>query len=239
MSQPTVLITGVSSGLGAALAQRYLAQGVRLVAVGRTPSQLPGIFECRADPADPSAALQVARFLRTHAIERIDRLMLNAGVGHYGSPEDADPAAIRTILAVNLRSPIALTHALLPWIEPVNGKITLISSVVADLPAPNYALYAASKAALGGFARSLRAELHPKVGVQVIYPGAMRTAMHERSGIPLSTLRWDRFPPVEQAAQAIVEAIKSGAPEVTIGPLNNVVRWAGRYLPWLVDRSVR
>jgi len=63
------------------------------------------------------------------------------------------------------------------------SKLVFVSSVVADLPCPDFAVYAATKAALEGFARSLREELRGVVEVQVVVPGATRTGMHAKSGL--------------------------------------------------------
>jgi len=93
----------------------------------------------------------------------------------------------------------------------MSGRVIFIGSVAAALPAPDYAVYGATKAALEGFARSLRVELRGRVGVQVIHPGATRTGMHAKAGAPLERMGWTDFPPPERAARQIVRAIAGGA----------------------------
>ncbi len=181
MRQPTVLITGASDGIGLALAQRYRSHGARVLGVGRRPAaELPGDY-CRVDLTQPFAAAVVADFLRQRGVDALDQLIHCAGVGSYGPIEAQASGAIDTLLDTNLHAPIALTHALLPALAAAAGRVIFIGSVVAALPAPEYAVYGATKAAIEGFARSLRVELRGRVGVQVIHPGATAPACTRRS----------------------------------------------------------
>lgn len=238
MRQPTVLITGASDGIGLALAQRYRSHGARVLGVGRRPAaELPGDY-CRVDLTQPFAAAVVADFLRQRGVDALDQLIHCAGVGSYGPIEAQASGAIDTLLDTNLHAPIALTHALLPALAAAAGRVIFIGSVVAALPAPEYAVYGATKAAIEGFARSLRVELRGRVGVQVIHPGATRTGMHAKVGAPLERIGWRRFPPPERVAQQIVRASAGGAPIATIGLGNRLLRFAGRYLGGVAERAV-
>ena len=243
--QPHILITGATDGIGLALARRYAQRGARVLLVGRRhprdldPTLFTPVNYCRADLAQSDALDRIGAFLRTEQVEHLDLVIHNAGIGSYGSPEQATPEDVATLLTVNLGVPLALTHELFPLIERVRGRVVFISSVVADLPAPRYAQYAASKAALDGLARALRVEWAGRVGVQIIHPGATRTGMHRKTGIPSDAMNWQRFPSAERTAAAIVQAIDHGRPETTIGLGNRLLRWAGRNLRGLVDQLVR
>lgn len=198
-----VLITGVTDGTGRALAQHYMAAGVQVVGVGRRPlaAAPPGAFPpgayCQADLAQPSAAEAVGSFLDAQGIDRLDALIHNAAVGWYGAVAAQSPASIDELLAVNLRAPVALTHALLPRLTAARGVVAFVSSVHAALPAPEFAVYTASKAALDGFARSLRIELAGQVEVLTLWAGATRTGMHTKAGVPAGRLPVERFPTAE------------------------------------------
>jgi short-subunit dehydrogenase len=239
--QKTVLITGASDGIGLALARLFQGDGARVVAVGRRPAAQvePGLRGdyCRVDLAQPFAAALVAEFLRRRGIDALDLLIHCAGVGSYGPAEAQAPAAIDTLLDINLRAPVALTHALLHPLAGVAGRVIFIGSVATALPAPDYAVYGATKAALEGFARGLRVELRSRVGVQVVHPGATRTGMHAKVGAPLERMGWSRFPPAERVARQIARAIEGGAPVATVGLGNRLLRLAGRHLAGLVDRA--
>jgi short-subunit dehydrogenase len=242
MAERTILITGASDGIGLALARRYQAGGARVIALGRRAA---GAIEPalradygRIDLAQPFAAALVAELLRRRGVARLDLLIHCAGVGSYGPAEAQAPGAIDALIDTNLRAPLALTYALLPQLTAAGGRLVFIGSVAAALPAPDYAVYGATKAALEGFARSLRVELRGQVGVQMIHPGATRTAMHAKIGAPLERMGWQRFPPPERVAHKIARAIERGKPVATIGAGNRLLRLAGRHMGGLVDRAV-
>ncbi|HMQ32071.1 MAG TPA: SDR family NAD(P)-dependent oxidoreductase, partial [Chloroflexaceae bacterium] len=241
MRRKTALITGASDGIGLALARLFQAEGARVVGVGRRPPaelerELRGDY-CRVDLAQPFAAAVVAEFLRRRGVDELDLLIHCAGVGSYGPVEAQAAGAIDALLDTNLRAPVALTHALLPALAAVAGRVVFIGSVAAALPVPDYAVYGATKAALEGFARGLRVELRGRAGVQVIHPGATRTGMHAKVGAPLERMGWRRFPPPERVARQIARAIAGGAPVATVGLGNRLLRLAGRHLGGLVDRA--
>lgn len=236
---PTVLITGATDGLGLALARSFDRRGARLLLLGRRPADalpedLRSVTYCQADLGERDAAERLSRFLDEHSIARLDLVIHNAGLGYYGPPEAQALTDLRALIDVNLRAPIALTHAALPRLAAARGRVVLISSVAAVLPTPQYAVYAATKAGLESFARNLRAELDT-VAVQLVALGAVRTGMHAKSGMPADRLRSDRFPPPEQVAEQVVAAIESGRDEVTIGALNRWLRRGGRWLPRVAD----
>lgn len=240
-SRPTILITGATDGIGLALAQRYHAQGAACLLLGRRDRSgldldlFGPLTYCRVDLAQPYCAAIVAAFLNNVGITHLDMLIHNAGVGFFGSVTAQTARQIRDMVAVNLRAPIALTHELLPRL--VGGKVVFISSVVSALPGPDYAVYAATKAALDGFATNLCIELRGQTAVQLIHPGATRTNMHLKSGA--GHLNWQQFPAVEQVAEKIVRAIASNRPAVTIGAGNRVLQLVGRHGGGLTDAVQR
>lgn len=234
-----ILITGASDGIGLALARHYQSREARVFAIGRRPADQLDINlrrdYCRVDLLQPFAIAIISTFLQQRQIKQLDLLIHCAGVGSYGPVETQSTSQIDAILTTNLYAPIALTHALLPALKAAHGQIVCIGSVAAALPAPDYAVYAASKAALEGFVRSLRVELHNQVGVQIIHPGATRTGMHSKVGAPLEAIGWQHFPPAEHVARQIARAINHGKPITTIGCTNQILYMAGRHLDSLVD----
>lgn len=248
MREPrNILITGATDGIGLALARIYKGKGERPLLLGRRPwselSQLAEEFAeadyCQADLAAPDAEVYVTQFLDEHAIDRLDVVVHNAGVGFYGRFAEQTPESINQLVDVNLVVPIALTHALLPWLPAGWGQMVFIGSVAADLPSPDYAVYTATKAALAGFVRSLQVEWRGRVTVQLIHPGATRTRMHEKMGISQETMAWDKFPPADEVAAGIVKAIESKRPFATIGAGNQLVGLAGRQFGAVMDPVMR
>jgi uncharacterized protein len=237
----TVLITGATSGLGLELAKLY-APSSRLLLLGRKPlSKLTdSLFHdhayCQCDLSKPNCAEVVLEWLEIEGITSLDLVIHNAGVGYYGHLLRQSDKSIDELLAVNLYAPIRLTHALLPRLKKAKGKLIFISSIAANLPVAKYSVYGSSKAALSGFARNLRLELND-VSVQTIYPGAIQTDMHRKSGA--TTLNTKNFPSAEKVAQKIVKAIATNKSEITIGFTNRVVRNVGYYASRFTDFIVR
>lgn len=248
-----MLVSGATSGIGLELARHYHREGWRLVLLGRRErsSLESSLFSseryCRTDLTDPGAARTVVDFLDTHGVARLDVLIHNAGVGYYGPVAQQPGDSIRDLLQVNLRAPLALTHALLPRLLAQNdnqddkpgGTVAFVGSVAANLPVPEYAVYGASKAALGGFARSLRVELEPHARVVVVHPGATRTDMHRKSGVPEDKFDTARFADARKVAHDIARAIETGRAETTLGVGNRGARALGLYLAPLLDRVLR
>jgi NAD(P)-dependent dehydrogenase (short-subunit alcohol dehydrogenase family) len=183
-----VLVTGGSRGLGEATVRRYAAAGARVVAASRTRPDDPSL---PADfiPADLSTADGVSglaeRALRI--LGGVDILIDNAGAGTppqniLDRPDqdwDAD-------LAINLMSAVRLDRLLVPgMVERGHGIVVHVSSITSHLPHPGQAAYAAAKAALNSYSRSLAAALGP-AGVRVlcVLPGFIATpgaiAQHQK-----------------------------------------------------------
>jgi len=181
-----VVITGASSGIGAALVAEYARSGAAVTLVARRQAEMAelaarvgGRTQCFGlDLADASRALS---FLGP-AQERfgsVDVLINNAGVQIVQPAEEHDPAAIQTLLTLNLTVPMLLTRALLPaMLERGSGTIVNVSSVAGLAPTPGMWAYNASKSGLGAASESLRGELR-RTGVHVltVYPGPVDTQM--------------------------------------------------------------
>ncbi len=244
----TVLITGATDGIGLALAHRYARQGERLVLVGRRSlGDLDATFfneenYCRVDLASLDCAETVERWLSDRQISRIDLLVHNAGVGYVGPISEQTSEGIDQLIAVNLKAPIALTHALLPLIDACGGKLIYVSSVASVLPGPDYAVYSATKAALDGFVRNLQIELaaaDSAVTAHLVHPGATRTGMHAKSGMDLSAEEQTRFASVEEVAAQLERVIDRGPRRQALGPSNRLGLAAGNLMPDTVERLMR
>ncbi|MGB0389698.1 MAG: SDR family NAD(P)-dependent oxidoreductase, partial [Ardenticatenaceae bacterium] len=106
-TQPTILITGATDGIGLALARIYQERGARLILVGRRSlDRLDGaLFSpssyCQADLSHDDSAEKIARFLYREGIEQLDLLIHNAGLGFYGASETQSLKSVRELVAVN------------------------------------------------------------------------------------------------------------------------------------------
>lgn len=211
------LVSGASSGIGQALATRLVRSGARVFAHGRDPHGLSAVLGATAviaDLADPAGpALVAARVLA--AAGRVDLLVNNAGTGWAGPFTRLPYPRLDELLAVNLRAPLQLTHALLPgMLERGRGHLVFVGSIAGRLGVREEAVYAAAKAGLDIFAASLRQELAGTgVAVTVVVPGVVDTPFFDRRGRPYPRRR-PRPLPVDRAADAILAAIERDRPEL-------------------------
>lgn len=245
MTTQNILITGATSGLGLAMAEQYAqTAGVKLFLTGRQsspPLTAPHSY-CQADLSQPAAAETIAHWLAEQGVTHLHRLIHNAALGQYGDIGAFPAAQILELVQVNLKTPLALTHTLLPLLQPAGGKIIFVSSVASVLPTADYALYTATKAAVDGLARNLRIELDGKVTVQLLHPGATNTGLHPKLGIPAEKMNWKKFPPAAQVARQMVQAIEQNQKlHTTIGLGNQLLRQVAltfpRPLEWLLRRA--
>jgi short-subunit dehydrogenase len=179
-----VVITGASSGIGAATALAFAKRGARLELGARRMDRLNAVAQkCREAGSpevnvrrldvgrDGEARALIAATLRTH--ERLDVLVNNAGVGWMGRLHQMPEETIEELIATNLKGVIATTQAVLPWmLARRRGVIINVASVVGFRAAPYSAVYSATKHAIVGLSHALRGELSGTgVRVCVVYPG--------------------------------------------------------------------
>jgi short-subunit dehydrogenase len=228
------LVTGATSGIGRAVAERLAAAGAHVVALGRDDSALAalrdriGAAPVRADlgvPADVDRA--AAEVLREH--RGVDLLVNNAATGWAGRFADMEPANADSMIRVNLAGPIRLTRAVLPgMIERGRGHVVTVASIAAHVGVPEEAVYAATKAGLLQFSESIRQELDGTgVRVSVVSPGAVDTPFFERRGRPYGRNLPQKIPP-ERVAVAVLDVVRSGRPHAFVpGWLELPVRLRG------------
>ena len=187
LADAVVLITGASTGIGAAVAQQLATQspGIRLVLAARRLDRLEAIAaQCQTAGAKPlivptdMAEVDQAQALAQTALAhfgQVDILVNNAGYGQMGPLELMPPAACRRQFEVNLFGPLALTQALIPGMrDRGGGRIINISSIGGRTAFPMGGLYSGSKFALEAMSDALRMELEPfNIAVSVIEPGAV------------------------------------------------------------------
>ncbi|NLS27457.1 3-phenylpropionate-dihydrodiol/cinnamic acid-dihydrodiol dehydrogenase [Sphingomonas sp. S2M10] len=177
----TWFITGISRGLGKALAQAALSRGDTVVGTVRegAPELATGQGKLHVLTVDLTDAAAITPAVRA-AFERagrIDVLVNNAGYGLLGALEHATDAEFERLFAVNVFAPFAVIRAALPQLRRQgSGHILNITSIAGRAPAGSSGLYSATKAALEGLTQSLAQEIAPfGLKVTAIAPGAFRT----------------------------------------------------------------
>ncbi|WP_432005533.1 SDR family oxidoreductase [Streptomyces parvus] len=177
-----VLVTGGTRGLGAAIARAFLVSGADVMVCGRsTPAALPSAggreaaFRA-ADLRDPEAAADVVA-ATAGRFGRLDVLVNNAGGSPDAEAATASPRFVERVVALNLLAPFYTAQAanLVMREQPGGGSVINIGSVSAHAPQPGTAAYSAAKAGLLGLTRALALEWAPRVRVNHITAGLIRT----------------------------------------------------------------
>lgn len=197
MTRTIALITGASSGIGAAYA-RLLAEDHDLVMVARRADRLSGLAEelgsrgaaVEVLPADLGTQDGIAAVTGRLAAGDVGMLISNAGAGGYAPLTDVDAADIGPLLTLNAVAPVQLVRAALPgMLAAGEGTIITVASLLAfsagstDPRAPKRTLYVAAKAATLGFTRTLAGELaDTPLRVQVVCPGVVATEWNSGAG---------------------------------------------------------
>ncbi|MBD9379356.1 SDR family NAD(P)-dependent oxidoreductase [Pseudoxanthomonas sp. PXM04] len=181
----TALITGATSGFGAAAVRRFVADGWRVIATGRRADRLQALVDelggdhvhAAAFDIRDEAAMDAALAALPEAFRGIDLLINNAGLALGTAPAQAASLEDwRTMIATNIGSLVTLTHRLLPALIERKGAIINISSIAGSYPYPGGNAYGGTKAFVTQFSLGLRSDLHG-TGVRVtsIEPGMAET----------------------------------------------------------------
>ncbi len=227
-----IVVTGAGSGMGRELVIELTRRGAKVAAVdmheetlAETKSLSGG--EVATFVLDVTNAEGVAALPRQVA-ERLgeaDGLINNAGIIQpFVKINDLEMAAAHKVMAVNFTGPLTLIKAFLPGLlTRPEAHILNVSSMGAYAPVPGQSVYGASKAAVKLLTEGLRSELmNTKVGVTVVFPGAIATNIVTNSGIampstPTSSSAKQKTTAAPVAAKAMVDAIENNKPRITIG----------------------
>jgi NAD(P)-dependent dehydrogenase (short-subunit alcohol dehydrogenase family) len=185
-----VLVTGGSSGIGAALAAGLAERGAVVGICGRDEERLSGVLDelRRHSPDSRSWSVDLADLDRLDdfaaTVEAdlggVDLLVNNAGIPKRRWVWELTPDVVEEVMRINYLSPVALTLSMLDGLAARSGRVVFVSSVAARLSPPAEASYAASKAAITAFAEGLAVDLAVAgrdVGVHVVNPGVIDTPL--------------------------------------------------------------
>jgi short-subunit dehydrogenase len=231
----SILITGASSGIGAALARRFAAPGVRLLLWGRHEARLAAVAEaCKAKGAAVSTAafdLRQADALKVQlaALEETPALaILNAGIGGVPDAEGETATHVEAIAAVNFTAPLlAATLLSRAMVSCGRGHIVLMGSIAECIPLPMAPSYAASKAGLAMFAEALGLKLAGTgVAVTLVSPGFIDTPMSQDLPNPRPFLV-----SAEVAADMLFRKLPRRPARIVIPWQFGVIGWLVRTLP--------
>jgi NAD(P)-dependent dehydrogenase (short-subunit alcohol dehydrogenase family) len=182
----TAVVTGASSGIGAASAARLARAGWRVLAGVREEGQAPA--GCEEVLLDVTHEVQVQA--AAGRVETLDGLVNNAGIALAAPLEFVPVDELRRQLDVNVVGQVAVTQAFLPALRRGRGRIVFVGSIAGRSALPFLGPYAASKHALEAIADSLRVELAPwGIHVSIVEPATIKTRIWERAAVRADALR--------------------------------------------------
>ncbi|WP_320068025.1 SDR family oxidoreductase [Micromonospora sp. RTGN7] len=173
----TVLVTGGSSGLGAAVVTAVARAGGRPLVLDRN-APADGVPWVECDLADTRAAEAATRQLAERS-GGLDAVVTAAGIDVPGRLADVPGETWDKIIAVDLLATAAVIRAALPWLEASRGNVVTVASTLGVKAVSDATAYCAAKFGVVGFTRALAAELAGTVGVTLLVPGGMRTAFFD------------------------------------------------------------
>lgn len=255
MKGKTVIITGASSGIGKALAEKYAQEGSRLVLAARSIDKLEEV--AAGIRARGGAAITVATDVTSYAdCERmvaaalsafgsVDVLINNAGISMRALLKDADIAVIEQVMAINFNGTVYATKAALPALVASKGSIIGISSIAGYVGLPGRTGYSASKHAMHGFLDAVRIELRGAgVHVMVACPGFTASNIRNTAlgadgkSQKENPLDESRLMPAEEVADIIYRAALRRRRSVTMTTQGRLLVFLNKWLPKVADKSI-
>lgn len=253
MQHKIVIVTGASTGIGAALARELARRGAKVVLAARNEDKLREVARDCPDslvvPTDVTQANSCTALVEKTIAHfgRLDVLVNNAGQSMLSRfDEIQDFSIFEKLIQINYLSAVYCTRAALPYLKQSKGLIVGISSVAGKTGVPLRTGYSASKHAMQGFFDSLRIELMDSgVDVSMISPGFVDTHIRQHSlgadGKPLgkNPLAGEKIMTAEQAAVLIADAIQSRRRERIMGISGKLAMVGKLIAPRLVDKMTR
>jgi len=225
----TILVTGASSGIGAALAPLLAERGATVGIVARRKDRLEEVLAaCRehapesrawvADLGDLDRAVDVARDA-WDAFGGLDCVVHNAAIPKRVPVTRLTPELVDETMRVNFTAPVRMTLALLPrWLERDRGCVVFVSSMGGRIGIAHEAAYCASKFAMAGWSESMAIDLHGTgVEVKLALPGPIETEIWDQPGNDPAAYTGP-FIPAAECAESIADAITSEGFEFFVPP---------------------
>lgn len=247
----TVLITGASAGIGAALAQQFASEGADLVLIARRLDRLEAVaaplrtmgrtvHTCEGDVTQAMALTHIVNEFTTNGV-KINIVIANAGSGVVGNLEQLSSDDYRRQFETNVFGVLNTIYATLPELRRTQGQLVLMGSVAGYASLPGASAYSMSKFALRALAESLRSELASQgMGITLISSGFVdsdirRTdnsgRLHADAQDPLPA--WVRVS-TSRAARIIVNATFHRRREQMVGVHGRLIVCLARHFPWLL-----
>jgi short-subunit dehydrogenase len=225
-----ILVTGASSGIGAALAPILAERGATVGIVARRAERLEDVLaRCRKHSADSQMwAADLGDLARAEQVALdawdtfggLDVLVNNAAIPKRTRVTDLTPDDVQHVMDVDFHSPVRMALAVLPrMVERGSGQIVFVSSMGGRIPIANESAYNAAKYAMCGFAEAMLLDLAGTgVDVKLVLPGPIATEIWDQPDNVPALMEVEKVPP-EECAAGIADAIEDGGFEYYIPPV--------------------
>lgn len=203
-SSKIALVTGGSSGIGKAIAEKLRSEGVKVCVadISAANTEKEGITYRKCDISNAEDIDQLYEWISNHH-GHPDFLILNAGQGIREKLTEGDPEKWQKIVHTNLMGPLRCIRAFTPaMLDKKQGNVVFISSVSANQPHPYGGIYSATKTALEVVAETLRLESLPYLNVTVVSPGIVETEFFKNEisgGVSVEEMGMGAISPAEVA----------------------------------------
>jgi len=245
-----IVITGATGGIGSETARSFARQGARLLLVApdaeRRPELVAELTDLGAevhtlsadllDPAERARVIETAR----RVLGGIDVLVNLAGLSAFQLLEEAEPAHLERMIALNLAAPIDLARLVVPVMRAQgSGHIVNVGSILGSIGFAHFAAYSATKFGVRGFSEALRREVADQ-GIRVTYvaPRAVRTAINSEAVYRMGQATGMKVDAPERVAKAITRAVAKGRRDVYVGWPEALFVRVNAVLPRLVDKAL-
>ncbi|MYT70468.1 MULTISPECIES: SDR family oxidoreductase [unclassified Streptomyces] len=174
LSGRTAVVTGGTRGVGAGIAAAFARAGARVVVCARRPPEAP-LDGCEFMPVDLRDGTAVHEMFAR--LDRVDVLVNNAGGTPYRLLGESDAERHVRVIELNLTAPLTVSLAAREQLAAARGSIVMIGSVSGTRPSPGTAAYGAAKAGLDNLARTMAVEWAPRIRVNTLVLGMVRTEL--------------------------------------------------------------
>lgn len=210
LEDKTVLLTGATGGIGAAVAHQFAEAGARLILVARSEDKLNAL--CSGLPggghvtvAADITAVDGRRQVLDACQKGLDVLVNNAGVNHFGLLDEQSEEQLISMLEINMLAPILLTRSLLEQLRSCDSAIINIGSGYGSIGCAGYCGYSATKFGLRGFTEALRRELYDSsVSVGYLAPRATATEMNSDEVVAMNNELGNRMDDSQWVARQLM-----------------------------------
>lgn len=242
--QPYALITGASSGIGKALAFELARRKINVLLVALPNTGLSDVVKHLGDTFDivshgielDLTIAQAPAILHSWCVKNhfeVNILINNAGFGNLCSFEQTDPMLISSMINLNSKAMVMLTHQFIPDLKKFDKSYILnVGSLASFMPIPNKSVYAATKSFVYAFSYALRLELEPHgISVSCLCPGATLTSTHVNEGISKLKVGKNFIQLPESVAHTAVDGMMKNKFRIIPGWHNRILYFIRQVLP--------